>query len=277
MSSEIVPDPSSKAASAIEKVVISGDLSTLSAEDRVYHYKSVCKSMGLNPLSQPFSYVKYNGKLVLYANKNCTDQIRSNRKISIEIVSREKIGDVYIVTAKATDDQGRFDESTGAVGIAGLKGDALGNALMKSESKAKRRVTLSLVGLGLLDESEVATIPHSEKVEIDHETGEILDPTQDAIDLHQDTITCIKTSLAKAKPIPGEGGYEYQSNEDALIAAQAWFELSRKEKRLLWVLPEKGGAFTPSEMLVLKSPGFKVMYDNYLEEASAVEGEVING
>jgi hypothetical protein len=44
------------------------------------------------------------------------------------------------------------------VSIAGLKGDALCNALMKSETKSKRRVTLSICGLGLLDESEVGTI-----------------------------------------------------------------------------------------------------------------------
>jgi hypothetical protein len=40
-----------------------------------------------------------------------------------------------------------------------LKGDALANALMKAETKAKRRVTLSLAGLGWLDETEIASIP----------------------------------------------------------------------------------------------------------------------
>ena len=40
-----------------------------------------------------------------------------------------------------------------------LKGDALANALMKCETKAKRRVTLSIAGLGWLDEIELATIP----------------------------------------------------------------------------------------------------------------------
>jgi len=40
-----------------------------------------------------------------------------------------------------------------------LKGDALASALMKAETKAKRRVTLSIAGLGWLDETELATIP----------------------------------------------------------------------------------------------------------------------
>jgi hypothetical protein len=43
--------------------------------------------------------------------------------------------------------------------LGNLKGDALANALMKSETKAKRRVTLSIAGLGWLDETELETIP----------------------------------------------------------------------------------------------------------------------
>jgi hypothetical protein len=41
-----------------------------------------------------------------------------------------------------------------AVAIGALKGDALANAPMKAETKSKRRVTLSLAGLGWLDETE---------------------------------------------------------------------------------------------------------------------------
>ena len=48
--------------------------------------------------------------------------------------------------------------------IGGLKGDALANGLMKAETKAKRRVTLSLCGLGMLDDSEVETIPNAQRV-----------------------------------------------------------------------------------------------------------------
>jgi hypothetical protein len=45
------------------------------------------------------------------------------------------------------------------VALGTLKGDALANALMKCETKAKRRVTLSLASLGWLDETELDTIP----------------------------------------------------------------------------------------------------------------------
>lgn len=143
---------------AIESVLIGGDLSKLSPEQRVNYYKSVCDSLGLNVLTRPFDYITLNGKLTLYARRDCADQLRNIHKVSINITSREKIDDIYIVTAKAKNSEGREDESTGAVNVAGLKGEALANAFMKAETKSKRRVTLSICGLGLLDETEVETI-----------------------------------------------------------------------------------------------------------------------
>src|SRR5262249_39548261 len=56
----------------------------------------------------------------------------------------------------------RTDESIGAVNINGLRGDALANGLMKAETKAKRRGTLSICGLGFLDETETETIPRAQ-------------------------------------------------------------------------------------------------------------------
>lgn len=146
-------------AAIIEQVVIKGDLSKLSDPERVSYYLAVCQSAGLNPVTQPFQYLPLSNKLVLYATRACTDQLRANRKLTATIVSRERIDEVYVVTARVTGPDGRSDESIGAVNIGGLKGDMLANALMKAETKAKRRATLSLTGLGLLDETEVETIP----------------------------------------------------------------------------------------------------------------------
>jgi hypothetical protein len=146
-------------AAVMEKVLVGGDLSKLTSDERVRYYGRTCESLGLNPLTKPFEYITLNGKLTLYAKRDATDQLRSLRKVSITIVGREKVGDVYAVTARASTPDGRQDESIGAVATANLKGDALANALMKAETKAKRRVTLSIVGLGWLDESEIETIP----------------------------------------------------------------------------------------------------------------------
>jgi hypothetical protein len=143
----------------LEQVLIGGDLSQLTEAQRLAYYRAVCQSLGLNPLSKPFEYLWLNGKLRLYALRDCADQLRRLHGISIYIVNRERLGDIYIVTARAKDKTGREDESTGAVALGTLKGDALANALMKAETKAKRRVTLPLAGLGWLDETELETVP----------------------------------------------------------------------------------------------------------------------
>jgi len=156
-------------AEILEQVLIGGDLAQLTEAQRLSYYKAVCQSLGLNPLSKPFEYLWLNGKLRLYALRDCADQLRRLHGISIYIVNRERLGDIYIVTARAKDKTGREDESTGAVALGTLKGDALANALMKCETKAKRRVTLSLAGLGWLDETELATIPG---VQVGEPTGD---------------------------------------------------------------------------------------------------------
>lgn len=161
-------------ASIAEQAAIVGDLSKLTAEQRMAYYREVCDSMGLNPLTQPFQYIELNRKLTLYASRSATDQLRKINRVSVSIVSREQIGDVYVVTARATTPDGRVDESTGAVAVGGLKGESLANALMKAETKAKRRVTLSICGLGWLDESEVSSIPDAKQAQVDYETGEIV-------------------------------------------------------------------------------------------------------
>jgi hypothetical protein len=146
----------------LERVVIGGDLSKLTAAERLQYYRAVCDSLGLNALTRPFEYLQLSGKLVLYARRDATDQLRRLHQISITISSREQIGDVYCVIARATDRHGRTDESLGAVPTANLKGELLANMLMKGETKAKRRVTLSICGLGMLDETEVESIDDAE-------------------------------------------------------------------------------------------------------------------
>lgn len=158
----------------LERVLVAGDLSKLTPAQRLDYYRRVCDSLGLNTLTRPFEYITLNGRLTLYASRNCTDQLRAIRNVSVTIVARERLDDLYVVTARATMPDGRTDESIGAVVLAGLKGEALANALMRGETKAKRRVTLSICGLSWVDESEVPSIPGARPVTVDHETGEIV-------------------------------------------------------------------------------------------------------
>jgi hypothetical protein len=146
--------------SAIEKCLLEGDLSKLTEDQRSNYYQQVCETTGLNPLTQPFQYIVLNGKLKMYALKGATDQLRRIYDISCEIKQTEKIEDLLLITVKATNNKsGRVDEDMGFAKISNLKGDMLGNAMLKATTKAKRRVTLSMCGLGMLDEEEIASIP----------------------------------------------------------------------------------------------------------------------
>jgi hypothetical protein len=67
------------------------------------------------------------------------------------------------VTVRGRTRDGREDVEIGVVSVAGLRGDALANAEMKALTKAKRRLTLSLAGLGWLDETEAESIPGAQR------------------------------------------------------------------------------------------------------------------
>ena len=144
----------------IERVLLGGDLAKLTPDQKLSYYNNLCKSLGLNPLTRPFDYLNLKGKLVLYAKKDATEQLRKRWGVSVEECRHDfqkELG-LYVVTAIGHDSEGRKDTGTGAVSVAGLKGDALANAIMKAETKAKRRLTLSICGLGMLDETEIETV-----------------------------------------------------------------------------------------------------------------------
>ena len=162
---------------ALEQVVIGGHLKSLPPPQRVEYYAKVCESVGLNPLTKPFDYITLNGKLTLYARKDAADQLRKIHGISITSLDTEIINDVYCVTAVAMSRDGRTDIDTGAVNIKGMSGDNLANAMMKARTKAKRRVTLSIAGLGWLDETELETIQSAQPVIVSQETGEVITAT----------------------------------------------------------------------------------------------------
>lgn len=139
---------------ALRRLIISGDLSKLSPAQQDQYYISLCDAMGVDWRMKPFEYITLDGKLVLYGRSNLAEQLRNNRRINIGITERKQVGDVYMVIARA-EMNGRFDEASGVVDIRGKSGSVLANLIMKAETKAKRRVTLSICGAGMLDETEI--------------------------------------------------------------------------------------------------------------------------
>jgi hypothetical protein len=159
----------------VEQVLIAGDLSPLTPQERVEYYHKVCQSLGLNWLTQPFNYILFResdnapAKLQLYANKDCAAQLRKLHRVSIIPPLRKSLDadrSIYSVEADLRDGYGKTDTATGIVPLWKWKdgkrqeliGRELANALMKTETKAKRRGTLSICGLAFLDESELDTM-----------------------------------------------------------------------------------------------------------------------
>jgi len=155
---DIIPAADQVSAQLMESALLTGDLTRLQPAERMQYYRAVCDSLAINPLTRPFDYISLNGKLVLYAKKDCTDQLRKSHGISIKCDEPIIRDGVLFVRAYAATPTGRTDEAIGAVHIGDLKGEARANAFMKAETKAKRRVTLSICGLGFVDESEVESI-----------------------------------------------------------------------------------------------------------------------
>ena len=147
-------------------IVTQGDVSKLTEAERADYLVNLCDSLGLNPLLKPFEFIKLkDGRKVLYATKNCADQLREARKIKLDIVYQGALklhedtyaNEIYIVEVKAT----MGDQSVNEVGTSWIKnitGDDLANAIMKAWTKARRRAVLAITGISVPDESEIGSI-----------------------------------------------------------------------------------------------------------------------
>jgi hypothetical protein len=150
---------------AIEKATMYADFSDLSQEQRMFYIRNLCDDMKLDIRRSPFQWIVLQNKLVPYAKKACTDQLRDVHDVSIQITDQKIVSGIYTVQVRAQKPSGRTDEDIGTALVEGVVGDSLGNAMKRAVTQAKRRVTLSICGLGMLDESEIAQIPDEAKRE----------------------------------------------------------------------------------------------------------------
>jgi hypothetical protein len=177
------PSPSQLSAEVIQHVLLGGDLSRLSPKQRIEYYLAVCEAIGVNPLTRPFDYLRLSGKEVLYARKDCAEQLRAKRNVSLSQPRGELLDTMFTVWVEAKLPDGRTDADMGAVDLGQTKGEQRANLMMKTITKAKRRVTLSICGLGLLDESEISSIPGAKPLNFDPTTGEIHESNAHVVDL----------------------------------------------------------------------------------------------
>ena len=158
MSDIVKQEENPVSASVLEHILGTGDLSKLTTQGRVEYYTATCRSLGLNPLTRPMRFLSLNGQIQLYFTRDGTDQLRKAQGITLHVVDKVIEAGLFTVTVRARAKDGREDEDIGAV-VLPQSGESRANALMKAMTKAKRRVTLSICGLGQTDESELDTMP----------------------------------------------------------------------------------------------------------------------
>ena len=148
----------------LKSMVMSGDFSKFSKAQEEQYLELLCKRLGLIWETRPLEFLTLGGKRVLYANKDCSHQLRKLNGISLQVVSEKYDRGLLTVTVHATDKTGRNDEDFGVVPWSEkMAPEFAANIKMKAITKAKRRVTLSISGLGWLDETEVEDIPTEAK------------------------------------------------------------------------------------------------------------------
>jgi hypothetical protein len=200
----------------IERALVDGDLSKMSNEERLQYMQRLCNSLGLNMLTRPFQYITLQGKLTLYATKAATDQIARTMGISIQIMSRDtdSAAGIHTVIARAIDKDGRSYDSEGIVSIKGKAGDDLCNALMKAATKARRRAVLGMGGLGVMDETELETVRSAQPVQVNHDTGEILDAPQAQAQRGQVDVAAVKNQMLDLLQVGKDRNYSKIDLED---------------------------------------------------------------
>ena len=138
------------------------DSRSLSGEDRAAYVAAICAALKLNPLTRPVRFLALQGGETLYLTRGATDQLAARHglnRATLEGPDFRTLENVKVAYCKVrvTLPSGRFEEATATLKITSPADD-----LMRVETKAKRRGTLSILGVGVLSEEEAESIPASE-------------------------------------------------------------------------------------------------------------------
>ena len=140
----------------IVAILARGNISSLSEEEKTQYYLELCYALKLDPRFRPVDFIEGKGNsLTPYLNKGATDALARAGSIQRITVVQPKVIELDSVkcvmcVARATDPSGRYEER---IATALLRNHE--NILMRVETKAYRRATLAVLGIGMLDESEL--------------------------------------------------------------------------------------------------------------------------
>jgi hypothetical protein len=183
----------------VSSIVLRGDLSGLTETQLTRYYASLCESLSLDVRYKPFDLITFQGKRVLYANRACTDMLAKLHGITREIIDGPRFVELdktkaIICIARVTSPSGRQETATAVVPAT----DPI-NGMMKCETKAKRRATLAILGLGLLDHTELETIPGVRLPTAPQSSEEVPTIVRDPFDVAEDLARALKADSGLSK------------------------------------------------------------------------------
>ena len=154
----------------MSKLVIRHDLHLMTKEELNQYLRDVSEFVGLDPDLNAFDAIwmpNESGQgqsLVVYARRGTAEILRNKLSIDVDSLTHEVIDGSIVYTAKGHNthpDTGRPWRTEVAIGskyIKGLEGKVKDDAIMTASTRALRRLTMQFTTLGILDESEVASV-----------------------------------------------------------------------------------------------------------------------
>jgi len=221
--------------SAIAQMQASGkDTGSLTAQQRAGYVTALCRALRLNPLTSPVQFIKLNGKEVLYVTRTATDQLAAIHGLNRKTVRGPEIVDIAgtkiaICAVEVTLPNGRSETATATLPVADPA-----MLYMKLETKAKRRGTLAILGLGLLAEEEAESIPGAERVDLAPAPKRpALDVFRDAIDRDGTLAAIVVTWHAHCAALAAEKAADDAAADVAKWLAEGGYVLSKTEQQAL--------------------------------------------
>lgn len=169
-------------ASVLNKFLQTGDVISFTDEQKLLIMQMLCEKYGLDPVTRPLDLIKMPqsnntpAREIVYLTANGCELIAAKWKMSFKIKEKgidKDAGVAYFVLEGRIPETDRSDESTAYVQCVrkNIKnepeyffGTDMANALMKCETKARRRLIKRLTGLDYIDEDDIT---RDDKKELD--------------------------------------------------------------------------------------------------------------
>jgi hypothetical protein len=144
-------------------IQVTGDLKGMTLVQKAEFLANLARAEGIPCFPAPYAIGvdKKTGKESIISKKTRAEALRNRDRISLEtryfgpLKVGEKVDEMFWqATVRATAPDGRVDENVGIVFLGGLLGEDKSNKMMAALTKAENRVTYSICGASMVDETE---------------------------------------------------------------------------------------------------------------------------